>query len=154
MKLPKNIVCLELDFNQSIEPEHISNINITSLNLADFNKRFDTDYILNYSVDDFMFSPIDDENYELLNWFLEGIPELLSLAYSPTRSTYEDLEIYLKAREKELNYTHSKQMFENYRKRYIAYAPLGFLEEPDYNYISFKLTDMILDKQKEINDKF
>ena len=152
MKSPKNIVCLQLDFNVDIEPEHWSNMHIISINLEDFNKRFDTDFMLNYSVDDYSFSPIDDESHELLIWFLEGIPELLSFAYSPTMSSYEDLELYLSNRKKELNYTHSAQMFENYRRRYIDYAPLGFLEKPDYDYIKAKLTDLILDKQNQIND--
>lgn len=152
MKPPKNIVCLQLDFNVDIEPEHLSNINIISINLNDFNRRFDTDFMLNYSVDDYLFSPINNESNELLLWFLEGIPELLSFAYSPTMSSYEDLELYLKARQKEINYTHSKLMFENYRRRYIDYAPLGFLEKPDYDYIKTKLTDLILDKQNQIND--
>lgn len=152
MRTFKNVVCLEIDFNEEIEPEHWSNINIISKNLTDFNQRFGTDFIVNYSVDDYSFSPIDDESHELLIWFLEGIPELLSFAYSPTMSSYEDLELYLKARQKEINYTHSKLMFENYRRRYIDYAPLGFLEKPDYDYIKAKLTNLILDKQNQIND--
>lgn len=148
MKSPKNIVCLQLDFNQEIEPEHISNINITSLNLDDFNNRFGTDFILYYDADNYVFEiPKEFESNELLIWFAEGIGELLAFAYSPTRSSYGDLDLYLTDRKKELNYAHTTQMFDNFRTRYIDYAPLGFLEEPDYNYIKDKLTDMILDKQ-------
>lgn len=143
---------MQLDFNVDIEPEHWSNMNIISINLDDFNKRLDTDFILNYSVDDYSFSPLEDDSNELLIWFLEGIPELLSFAYSPTMSSYEDLELYLSNRKKELKYVFSKEMFENYRRRYIDYAPLGFLEKPDYDYIKANLTDLILDKQNQIND--
>lgn len=145
MRTFKNVVCIELDFDIEIEPEHWSNMNIISKNLTDFNERFKTDFIVNYSVDDYSFSPLDDKSHELLIWFLEGIAELLAFAYSPTMSSYEDLELYLNNRKKELKYAHSKEMYENFRKRYIDYAPLGFLEKPDYEYIKRKLTDLILD---------
>lgn len=46
MKMPKNVVCLELDLKEEIEPEHLSNINIISQNLDDFNKRFETDFYI------------------------------------------------------------------------------------------------------------
>lgn len=146
MELFKNVVCLELNFNQDIDPEHWSNINIISKNLNDFNSRFNTDFIICYSVDDYLFTPLNDENNELLIWFLEGIPELLAFAYSPTMSSYEDLDEYLAHRQKEMKYIFSKEMFDNFQKRYIDYAPLGFLEEQDALYIKSKLTDIILDK--------
>lgn len=145
MRTFKNVVCIELDFDIEIEPEHWSNMNIISKNLTDFNNRFKTDFIVNYSVDDYFFTPLEDDNNELLIWFLEGVPELLSFAYSPTMSSYEDLDLYLNNRRKELKYVFSKEMFENFQKRYIDYAPLGFLEKPDYNYIKEKLTNLILD---------
>ncbi|KAA5532815.1 hypothetical protein [Paenimyroides baculatum] len=145
MRTFKNVVCIELDFDIEIEPEHWSNMNIISKNLTDFNERFKTDFIVNYSVDDYFFTPLEDESNELLIWFLEGVPELLSFAYSPTMSSYEDLDLYLNNRRKELKYVFSKEMFENFQKRYIDYAPLGFLEKPDAIYIKSKLTDMILD---------
>jgi|GEM_PF-917296 len=145
MRTFKNVVCLELDFDVEIEPEHWSNMNIISKNLTDFNNRFKTDFIVNYSVDDYFFTPLEDDNNELLIWFLEGVPELLSFAYSPTMSSYEDLDLYLNNRRKELKYVFSTEMFENFQKRYIDYAPLGFLEKPDYNYIKEKLTNLILD---------
>ena len=148
MRTFKNVVCLELDFDIEIESEHWSNMNIISKNITDFNKRFNTDFIVNYSVDDYFFTPLDGEGNELLIWFLEGIPELLAFAYSPTMSSYEDLDLYLNNRRKELKYVFSKEMFENFQKRYIDYAPLGFLEKPDAIYIKSKLTDMILDHHK------
>lgn len=151
MRTFKNVVCIELDFDIEIEPEHWSNMNIISKNLTDFNERFKTDFIVNYSVDDYFFTPLEDDSNELLIWFLEGVPELLSFAYSPTMSSYEDLDLYLNNRRKELKYVFSKEMFENFQKRYIDYAPLGFLEKPDAIYIKSKLTDMILDHYRNLN---
>lgn len=147
MRTFKNVVCLELDFDIDIEPEHWSNVNIVSKNLNDFNQRFGTDFIIVYSADDYMFYPIEDKNNELVLWFLEGIPELLAFAYSPTMSSQEDLDLYINNRRKELNYVFSKEMFHNFRTRYIDFAPLGFLEKPDALYIKTRLTDMILDKK-------
>lgn len=154
MKMPKNVVCLELDFNEEIEPEHRSNINIISQNLDDFNKRFETDFILYYDVYGYAFEmPEELENHQLLVWFLEGIPELLAFAYSPTMTSYEDLDEYLGQRKRELNYVFNIEMFKNFQRRYIDYAPLGFLEEPDYLYIKDKLTDLILDKTNGLYEK-
>lgn len=145
MKRYKYVVCLDLEIGNNLEPEHISNINIISINLEDFNKRFDTDFIVNYSADDYSISPIDEQNHELLIWFLESVGELLAFAYSPTKNSQEDLDLYLDNRKKELNYARSKEMYSNFRTRYIGYAPLGFLEKPNYDLIKNKLTNLILD---------
>lgn len=151
MKPSNNVVCLDLTIGNSIEPEHLSNMNIIGINLADFNERFSTDFILYYDPDGYSFElPEEHESNELLIWFVEGIGELLAFAYSPSSMSYDDFDLYLEERRKEINYLHNKQLFDNYRKRYIDYAPLGFLEESDYLYIKNKLTNMILDKQNTL----
>jgi len=61
---------------------------------------FNTDFIICYSVDDYLFTPMDDDNNKLLIWFLEGIPELLAFAYSATMSSYEDLDEYFSTAKK------------------------------------------------------
>lgn len=141
----ENVVCLDLDFNIATEAVHRHNMLIISENLSDFNGRFGTDFIVHYSTDDFIFSPIDDEENTLLLWFLEGTNELLDLAYSPTMSSFDDLNMYLYRRQYELMMLVSAEMYSRYRTRYINYAPLGFLTEADHSYIKENLTDMILD---------
>ena len=49
--MPRNVVCLALDLGNSLEPEHISNIEIVAKNLEDFNTRFQTDFYLFYDTD-------------------------------------------------------------------------------------------------------
>ena len=141
----ENVVCLDLDFDIESEAIHRHNMLIISENLLDFNERFGTDFIILYSLDDFLFSPIDDEKDELLLWFLEGTNELLGFAYSATMSSFEDLNMYLYRRRYELLMLFSGELYDRYRTRYINYAPLGFLTEADHLYIKEKLTDMILD---------
>ncbi|MEG0851998.1 MAG: hypothetical protein RSH24_19160 [Flavobacterium sp.] len=141
----ENVVCLDLDFNIDVEAIHRHNMLIISENLSDFNERFGTDFIILYSTGDFLFSPIDDEKNELLLWFLQGTNELLGFAYSPTMSSFEDLNMYLYRRRYELIILFNVEMYDRYRTRYINYAPLGFLTKADHLYIKEKLTDMILD---------
>ncbi len=83
--------------------------------------------------------------------FFKDIPDLLSYAYSPTLTTFDDADLFLTKRKKEINYLHSKTLFEIYRKRYFDYAPIGLLEEPEYNYIKLNLTNMILEHQRKMN---
>ena len=53
--MPRNVVCLALDLGNSLEPEHISNIEIVAKNLEDFNNRFQTDFYLFYDTDGYTF---------------------------------------------------------------------------------------------------
>lgn len=144
-----NIICLDLEIGNSIEPEHVYNILVISKNLADFNNRFNTDIKLNYDVDDYMFTPIDEDD-EYVIWFCEGISELLAFAHSPTSNDEFDLNEYLDNRRKEINYLQKGLLFDQYKKRYIDYAPLGFLFYDSEDYIKSRLTDLILDKENEL----
>ena len=150
--MPRNVVCLALDLGNSLEPEHISNIEIVAKNLEDFNNRFQTDFYLFYDTDGYTFEiPEQFIINDLLNWFVEGIGELLALSYSPTRDSYFDLNSYLNDRKTELDFLHSFEMYNNYRQRYIDYAPLGFLEEDSYFFIKENLTNLILDYSRNFN---
>lgn len=141
----ENVVCLDLDFNIQTEAIHRNNMLIISENLSDFNKRFGTDFIILYSIDDYLFSPIDDDKNELLLWFLQGTNELLGFAYSSKMSSFDDLNMYLYRRRYELLMLFNRELYDRYRTRYVNYAPLGFLTEADHYYIKVKLTDIILD---------
>ena len=88
---------------------------------------------------------------DLLNWFVEGIGKLLAFSYSPTRDSYFDLNSYLNDRKTELDFLHSFEMYNNYRQRYIDYAPLGFLEEDSYFFIKENLTNLILDYSRNFS---
>lgn len=50
-----------------------------------------------------------------------------------------------------INLLHSFEMYNNYRQRYIDYAPLGFLEEDSYFFIKENLTNLILDYSRNFS---
>lgn len=138
----KNVVCLELVFGQDIEPEHVYNMEIISKNLEDFNQRFETDIMLSYDVNDYFFSPLEDNNEHAM-WFCEGINELLFFAHSPTNNEVEDLDFYLENRKKEIKYLNSPQLYDPYVKRYFDYAPIGFLTEENMDYIKYEMNNLL-----------
>src|SRR5690606_3188729 len=117
MRMPKNVVCLELAFDQEIEPEHLYNMDIISKNLDDFNTRFETDIMLSYDIYDYTFIPLE-ENDEHALWFCEGINELLAFAHSPTSNDREDLDFYLERRRNDIKFLYIPELYEPYVKRY------------------------------------
>lgn len=128
MRMPKNIVCLELAFDQEIEPEHLFNMDIISQNLEDFNIRFETDIMLSYDIYDYTFTPLE-ENDEHALWFCEGINELLAFARSPTSNDRVDLDLYLERRKNDIKFLYSPQLYDPYVKRYFDYESIRFLTE-------------------------
>lgn len=147
MGTQNNVVCLDIEFGNDVEPEHIYNIEIISKNLEDFNRRFEMDIMLSYDVDDYMFSPLQ-ENEEYAVWFCEDINELLAFADSPTCNDPFDLDQYISKRKKEINYLHSIELFNQYCKRYWDYAPIGFLSPESMEYIKKELNRILTEKSK------
>lgn len=145
MTASKNIVCLDLEFGNELESEHMYNMEIIGKNLDDFNTRLNTDVMLSYDPEYYSFSPID-ENDENAIWFCEGIGELLAFAHSPTNNTSFDVMQYLNERRKELNYIVTDVLFEPYRRRYWEYAPIGFLNEENMAFIQNELSRMLSEK--------
>lgn len=142
MRMPKNVVCLELAFDQEIEPEHLFNMDIISKNLDDFNVRFNMDIMLTYDIYDYAFTPFE-ENNEHAVWFCEGINELLAFAYSPINNEIEDLHFYLENRKKEIKYLNNPQLYDSYAKRYHDYAPIGFLTAENMDYIKYEMNNLL-----------
>ena len=142
MRMYKNIVCLELAFDQEIEPEHLFNMHIISQNLEDFNIRFETDIILSYDIDDYTFTPLE-ENDENALWFCEGINELLAFAHSPTSNDRVDLDLYLERRKNDIKFLYSPQLYEPYAQRYFDYAPIGFLTDESMDYIKYEMNNLL-----------
>jgi len=142
MRMPKNVVCLELAFDQEIEPEHLYNMDIISKNLDDFNTRFETDIMLSYDIDDYTFTPLE-ENDENALWFCEGINELLAFAHSPTSNDRVDLDLYLERRKNDIKFLYSPQLYEPYAQRYFDYAPIGFLTDESMDYIKYEMNNLL-----------
>lgn len=142
MRMYKNIVCLELAFDQDIEPEHLFNMDIISKNLEDFNIRFETDIMLSYDIDDYTFTPLE-ENDENALWFCEGINELLAFAHSPTSNDRVDLDLYLERRKNDIKFLYSPQLYEPYAQRYFDYAPIGFLTDESMDYIKYEMNNLL-----------
>lgn len=142
MRMPKNIVCLELAFDQDIEPEHLFNMDIISKNLEDFNIRFETDIMLSYDIDDYTCTPLE-ENDENALWFCEGINELLAFAHSPTSNDRVDLDLYLERRKNDIKFLYSPQLYEPYAQRYFDYAPIGFLTDESMDYIKYEMNNLL-----------
>jgi len=140
--MPKNVVCLELAFDQEIEPEHLYNMDIISKNLDDFNTRFETDIMLSYDIDDYTFTPLE-ENDENALWFCEGINELLAFAHSPTSNDRVDLDLYLERRKNDIKFLYSPQLYEPYAQRYFDYAPIGFLTDESMDYIKYEMNNLL-----------
>ena len=142
MRMYKNIVCLELAFDQEIEPEHLFNMHMISQNLEDFNIRFETDIILSYDIDDYTFTPLEENDENALR-FCEGINELLAFAHSPTSNDRVDLDLYLERRKNDIKFLYSPQLYEPYAQRYFDYAPIGFLTDESMDYIKYEMNNLL-----------
>lgn len=80
---------IEIDDIDLINDEHLTNIEVVSINLNDFNERFSTDINLLYSVEDFTFYPFVPNN--LADIFCDNINDLLFMAHNPSN---DDMSIW------------------------------------------------------------
>lgn len=133
-----SIIC----FDQYIEPEHQFNIKIIAQNLDDFNQRMGTNIILDYICEDYTFYPLE-ENDQLAIWFCEGINELLFLAHNPTEYSEFECDQYLSNRAKEIEILFDENHKMLYKKRYIDYSPIGFLDFDSEEYIKYEINQLL-----------
>ena len=139
----KNILCLDLEVGNSITAAEQFNISIVSANLSDFNFRFETDIMLNYSSNTGEFEPMDAEDL-LAGWFCDSIKELLALANSTANHSKEHIERYINNRKNEVEHLKSSSTFGSYFKRYHNYSPLGFLSYDNEEYVRKEMNSLLL----------
>lgn len=117
------------------------NIKVVSLNLEDFNKRFNTDIVLYY--DEEYFTPY--EKSDLADYFIETIPDLLFMAHNPFCNEIEEWKTWVEWRkeEREKLFIHSE--INRFNKRNFEYCPLGITDNEEvFEYVKNEMNKLIL----------
>lgn len=138
----KNIY-IDREIKKDLSSSQIFNLGIVSANLDDFNNRFQTNIVLEFDSFTNMFSCLSDKN-DLGVWFCDGIGELLAFANNPSNHKKDIIDKYINSRKTEVDHLRISPLFESYRKRYIHYAPIGFLNDANEMYIKNQM-DVLLD---------
>ncbi|MFV0189057.1 hypothetical protein OBK29_03875 [Empedobacter falsenii] len=117
------------------------NIKVVSLNLEDFNKRFNTDIVLYY--DEEYFTPY--EKSDLADYFIETIPDLLFMAHNPFCNEIEEWKTWVEWRkeEREKLFIHSE--INRFNKRNFEFYPLGITDNEEvFEYVKNEMNKLIL----------
>ncbi|UUV20384.1 hypothetical protein [Paenimyroides aestuarii] len=136
-------IYVDREIKKDLSSSQIFNLGIVSVNLEDFNKRFQSNIVLEFDSFTNTFSCLSDEN-DLGAWFCDGIGELLAFANNPNHQTKDIIDQYINSRKTEVDHLRISSLFESYRKRYIHYTPIGFLNDANEMYIKNQM-DVLLD---------
>lgn len=121
--------------------EEEANIKVVSLNLSDFNNRFNTDIVLYY--DDEYFTPYEDS--ELSVYFVQRIPDLLFMANNPFKNEIEEWKSWIYWRELEREELFSYSEIDIFNKRNIDYCPLGITDiQETIDFVKYEVNKLIL----------
>ncbi|WP_312079487.1 hypothetical protein [Chryseobacterium sp.] len=151
-----NIISIADDVSKETLDNNFQNLRIAELNLSDFNERMSKDYDLvcrftNGHPRFFLKQELrypDNTNTiaSQINWLLMWKKEINDRAYfkiffNEIQRDFEEIFCYHSP------YVEKDDLYDklvyNFRKRYLVYAPLGFLDIADENYI-----------KEEINRKY
>lgn len=123
----KNIIKSDSTYYDS---EEETNIKVVSLNLIDFNKRFETDIVLYY--DEEYFTPY--ESLELADYFISTIPDLLFMAHNPFCNELDEWKEFIKFKVEELNNLKEDYQKEWFKILYKNYYPIGITDVEENKY--------------------
>jgi len=133
-----NIITADSTF---FDYEEEANIKVVSLNLSDFNNRFNTDIVLYY--DDEYFTPYEDS--ELSVYFVQRIPDLLFMANNPFKNEIEEWKSWIYWRELEREELFSYSEIDIFNKRNIDYCPLGITDiQETIDFVKYEVNKLIL----------
>lgn len=117
------------------------NIKVVSLNLEDFNKRFNTDIVLYY--DEEYFTPY--EKSDLADYFIETIPDLLFMAHNPFCNEIEEWKTWVEWRKEEREKLFIPSEINRFNKRNFEYCPLGITDNEEvFEYVKNEMNKLIL----------
>jgi len=106
------------------------NIKVVSLNLEDFNKRFNTDIVLYY--DEEYFTPY--EASDLAEYFISIIPDLLFMKHNPFCNELDEWKEFIKFKVEELNNLKEAYQKEWFKILYKNYYPIGITDVEENKY--------------------
>ncbi|WP_312351216.1 hypothetical protein [Empedobacter sp.] len=126
-----NIITADSTF---FDYEEEANIKVVSLNLSDFNNRFNTNIVLYY--DDEFFTPY--EASELAEYFISVIPDLLFMKHNPFCNELDEWKEFIKFKVEELNNLNQEYKKEWFKILNKNYCPIGItdIEENKYYVIN------------------
>lgn len=117
------------------------NIKVVSLNLEDFNKRFNTDIVLYY--DEEYFTPY--EKSDLADYFIETIPDLLFMAHNPFCNEIDEWKSWISWRKEEREKLFIPSEINRFNKRNFEYCPLGITDNEEvFEYVKNEMNKLIL----------
>lgn len=151
-----NIIFFDKDASQETIDKNVDNLRIAQLNLSDFNERMSKNYdlVCKFTNDNPRFFLKQELKYpentntiaSQINWLLMWKREIndknyFKIFFNDIARDFEEINRYNSPYIQKDNVYY--KIVEDFKKRYTDYAPLGFLDESDENYI-----------KKEINKKF
>ncbi|MFV0140982.1 hypothetical protein [Empedobacter falsenii] len=123
------------------DDEEETNIRIVSLNLIDFNKRFNTDIVLYY--EDEYFTAY--ESSELADYFIETIPDLLFMTHNPFCNEIDEWKSWINWRKEEREKLFIVSEIERFNKRNIEYCPIGITDiQETIDFVKYEVNKLIL----------
>lgn len=168
MKISKNIIFEEDILNKEDKDLHSKQIEITSLNLEDFNTRFNSNIILVYNSNyKGFFLNSEDERYGRL--FTRHIAHLLAyynhrktwneasfISYDLNLIRYDFEDLYLNIKDLKQDYIENSELVRRlnlFKSRWNNYHPLGILSKEGEQQYKNEL-QKILDKLNTLIDSF
>ncbi len=135
----KNIVVESLE---NLNWEHEFNIEVISKNLDDFNLRFQTNIVLTYKAEDFLYHTSTTPSL-LGDYFLSNINYLLSLAHNPSNDDLSFWDEYISWLVSTVN---DKEVFKIW---FSDYTPQGIeLTDEVKDYVKSKLNNLCASTSK------
>ena len=123
------------------DEEEDTNIRVVSLNLIDFNKRFNTDIVLYY--EDEYFTAF--EKSELADYFISTIPDLLFMTHNPFCNEIEEWKSWINWRKEEREKLFIPSEIERFNKRNIEYCPIGITDiQETIDFVKYEVNKLIL----------
>lgn len=111
-----------------LDQVHLTNIDVVSLDLIDFNQRFKTDIYLKYNVSQNIFLSVQESI--LSNFFFSSINDLLFMVHNPINKTTESWIDFINWKFDEYQNLETNQQRDIFKFRYTDYFPQGL----DLNY--------------------
>ncbi|MDM1299871.1 hypothetical protein HXZ94_15350 [Empedobacter falsenii] len=121
----QNIILENIAF---LNEEHLTNVDVVTLDLSDFNQRFKTDIYLKYDVSENIFTPVKETI--LSNFFCSSINDLLFMVHNPTNNAPENWIDFINWKFDEYQNLETNQQRDIFKLRYTDYFPQGL----DLNY--------------------
>lgn len=115
-----NIILENIAF---LNEEHLTNVDVVTLDLSDFNQRFKTDIHLRYDVSQNIF--LSAQESILSNFFCSSINDLLFMVHNPINKTPESWIDFINWKFEAYQDLETNQQRDIFKLRYTDYFPQG-----------------------------